>query len=223
MRQVDSPIARAHHSGQRLWLHRVRADHNRHSPRRARRAQSSTGHRAPGPPGGRGSRHWRRGDGRASQTGHRQIAARALRAIGRARPPAARPARAAARGAGGECHRRPTGCHGQAAEAGTTVTSFTRKKPVRAPFPEHLPRERVVVPAPITCPCCGGKLAKLGEDITETLEVVPRQWKVVQTVREKFTPAFAGAGSAAAARKSPSRRHPSTPLPAAAPAPACWR
>ena len=27
----------------------------------------------------------------------------------------------------------------------------------------------------------------MGEDITETLEVVPRQWKVIQTVREKFT------------------------------------
>jgi len=67
------------------------------------------------------------------------------------------------------------------------VPGFTRKKPVRAPLPVHLPRERVVVPAPTACPCCGGKLAKLGEDITETLEVVPRQWKVVQTVREKFT------------------------------------
>jgi len=32
-----------------------------------------------------------------------------------------------------------------------------------------------------------GKLVKLGEDVTETLEVVPRQWKVIQTVREKFT------------------------------------
>ena len=31
------------------------------------------------------------------------------------------------------------------------------------------------------------RLAKLGEDVTETLEVVPRQWKVVQHVREKFT------------------------------------
>ena len=67
------------------------------------------------------------------------------------------------------------------------VRSFTRKKPVRAPFPAHLPRERVVIAAPRACPCCGGKLAKLGEDITETLEVVPRQWKVIQTVREKFT------------------------------------
>src|SRR5271170_6641598 len=72
-------------------------------------------------------------------------------------------------------------------EDATVVASFTRKKPVRAPFPEHLPRERVVIPAPAACPCCGGKLAKLGEDVTETLEVVPRQWKVVQTVREKFT------------------------------------
>src|SRR5262245_6575410 len=44
-----------------------------------------------------------------------------------------------------------------------------------------------VVSAPSECPCCGGRLAKLGEDITETLEVVPRQWKVIQTVREKFT------------------------------------
>jgi transposase len=70
---------------------------------------------------------------------------------------------------------------------GTAVHPFTRKKPVRTPFPAHLPRERVVVPGPTACPCCGGKLAKLGETITETLEVVPRQWKVIQTVREKFT------------------------------------
>jgi transposase len=58
---------------------------------------------------------------------------------------------------------------------------------MRAPLPAHLPRERIVISAPCACPACGGKLAKLGEDITETLEVVPRQWKVIQTVREKFT------------------------------------
>ena len=69
----------------------------------------------------------------------------------------------------------------------TSVVSFTRRKPVRAPLPAHLPRERVVLRVPSACPCCGGRLAKLGEDITETLEVVPRQWKVIQTVREKFT------------------------------------
>lgn len=49
------------------------------------------------------------------------------------------------------------------------------------------PRERVVLPSPAACPCCGGKLVKLGEDVTDTIEVVPRQWTVIQTVREKFS------------------------------------
>ncbi|MBB5695433.1 IS66 family transposase [Muricoccus pecuniae] len=61
------------------------------------------------------------------------------------------------------------------------------RKPVRGPLPAHLPRERVVIPSPTACPCCGGALSKLGEDVTETLEVVPRSWKVVQTVRERFS------------------------------------
>jgi transposase/transposase-like protein len=62
-----------------------------------------------------------------------------------------------------------------------------RRRPVRAPLLAHLPQERVVIPAPPVCPCCQGKLVKLGEDVTETLEVIPRQWKVIQTVREKFS------------------------------------
>jgi transposase len=74
------------------------------------------------------------------------------------------------------------------AAATTPVRAFTGRKPARKPFPAHLPRERVVVPGPTTCSCCGSsRLTKLGEDVTETLEAVPRQWKVVQTVREKFT------------------------------------
>ncbi|HJR20254.1 MAG TPA: IS66 family transposase [Dongiaceae bacterium] len=74
------------------------------------------------------------------------------------------------------------------AAATTSVRAFTRSKPARKPFPAHLPRERVMVPGPTECVCCGSKrLAKLGEDVTERLEVVPRQWKVVQIVREKFT------------------------------------
>ena len=64
-----------------------------------------------------------------------------------------------------------------ASPATTGVHSFVRKRPVRVALPAHLPRERMVIPAPSACPCCGGKLAKLGEDITETLEVVPRQWR----------------------------------------------
>ncbi|MDE3813088.1 transposase [Sinorhizobium meliloti] len=75
-----------------------------------------------------------------------------------------------------------------AAAAPIAVAGFTRKRPVKKPFPDHLPRERVVVPGPIACSCCGSeRLRKLGEDITETMESVPRSWKVIQTVREKFS------------------------------------
>ena len=70
----------------------------------------------------------------------------------------------------------------------TTVKSLERRRPSRKPFPQHLPRERIVIAAPESCPCCGStRLSKLGEDITETLEVIPRQWKVIQTVRERFS------------------------------------
>jgi hypothetical protein len=66
----------------------------------------------------------------------------------------------------------------RAAARTQTVKSFERKRPSRQPFPAHLPRQRVVIAAPASCPCCGSrKLSKLGEDITETLEVIPRQWK----------------------------------------------
>ena len=76
----------------------------------------------------------------------------------------------------------------EAAAKTTSVQAFARKRPSKKPFPEHLPRERVVVPGPTSCPCCGSnRLSKLGEDITETLEVIPRRWKVIQTVREKVS------------------------------------
>jgi len=77
----------------------------------------------------------------------------------------------------------------EAAVAKTThVAGFIRKRPERNTFPDHLPRERVVIDPPTACECCGGKrLRKLGEDVTRTLEAQPRQWKVVETVREKFT------------------------------------
>jgi hypothetical protein len=85
----------------------------------------------------------------------------------------------------------------------------------RKPFPAHLPRERVVVPAPSACACCGStKLAKLGETITETLESIPRQWKVIQTVREKFT--------CRECEKITSHRHRSIRFPGAGPDRACW-
>jgi transposase len=80
-----------------------------------------------------------------------------------------------------------TVAHLAAAEAKIAVRSFERRAPARRPLPAHLPRERVIYPAPSACPCCGGVLHKIGEDVTEMLELVPRHWKVIQHVREKFS------------------------------------
>jgi transposase len=68
------------------------------------------------------------------------------------------------------------------------VQAFSRRKAMRRDFPAHLPRRRIIHPAPTSCPCCGGtRLSKIGEDVTETLDVVPRQWFVTEHVREKFS------------------------------------
>ncbi|WP_342710080.1 hypothetical protein AAFG13_37875 [Bradyrhizobium sp. B124] len=60
------------------------------------------------------------------------------------------------------------------------VRAFTRKRPVRKPWPDDIERERVVIEAPTSCACCGGaRLAKLGEDVTETLEEILRRFKLI--------------------------------------------
>ena len=76
----------------------------------------------------------------------------------------------------------------RAADQTTTVRAFTRRRAERDTFPDHLPRERVVIDPPTACACCGShRLRKLGEDVTQTLETTPRRWKVIETVREKFS------------------------------------
>ena len=91
----------------------------------------------------------------------------------------------------------------------------TRRKPVRGPLPAHLPRERRVIPGPTACPCWNGKLTKLGEDITETLEAIPRQFEVIETVRERFS-----------CRACETITQPPAPFlrsRADGPSPSCWR
>jgi transposase len=69
-----------------------------------------------------------------------------------------------------------------------SVRAFERKRPVRKPWPDNIERERVVIDPPTACHCCGGaRLSKLGEDVTRTLEEIPRRFKLIETVREKFT------------------------------------
>src|SRR5436853_4687377 len=56
------------------------------------------------------------------------------------------------------------------------VRPFMRKRPVRKPWPDDIEHERVVVEAPKTCTCgSGSRLAKVGEDVTKTLEEIPRR------------------------------------------------
>jgi transposase len=73
-----------------------------------------------------------------------------------------------------------------------------QRQPARRPLPETLPRERRVEPSPAACPCCGGRLRKLGEDITETLSVCRRSGR--------WSRPCARSGRAGSARRSRSHR-----------------
>jgi transposase len=64
-----------------------------------------------------------------------------------------------------------------------------RAAPVRA-LPAGLPRdERRIEPdaGNCTCPDCGGALRSLAEDSDEMLDVEPAQWRVIRTVRPKYS------------------------------------
>lgn len=66
-------------------------------------------------------------------------------------------------------------------------TPRPRQQPVRKPLPPHLPREVVVHEPEALCGCCPrGRLARLGEDITEVLEKVPARLKVIRHVRPRY-------------------------------------
>jgi len=61
-------------------------------------------------------------------------------------------------------------------------------RPTRGPLAAELPREtETLKPAEDCCPDCGGTLGLLGEDVSETLEYVPGQFKVIRTVRPKLS------------------------------------
>ena len=54
-------------------------------------------------------------------------------------------------------------------------------------LPAHLPRiERVIEPESTLCPCGCGEMAKVGEDRTERLDIVPARLRVLVTIRPKY-------------------------------------
>lgn len=65
----------------------------------------------------------------------------------------------------------------------------TPRKPKRnrGHLPPHLPRiERVIEPASTQCPCGCGDMARIGEDVSERLDVIPAQFRVLVTRRPKY-------------------------------------
>ena len=62
-----------------------------------------------------------------------------------------------------------------------------RRKINRGSLPAHLPREEVVLDlADKRCACCGGLKACIGEDVSQRLDVVPAQFRVIVTRRPKY-------------------------------------
>ena len=70
-----------------------------------------------------------------------------------------------------------------------TATKKPRKKAERniGKLPEHLPRcERVIEPTTTQCPCCNGKMRRIGEEVSETLDRIPATLRVLRTIRPKY-------------------------------------
>ncbi len=57
----------------------------------------------------------------------------------------------------------------------------------RGHLPAHLPHEEIVIEPPSkACPCCGGALHVIGEDVSERLDKIPARLRVIVTRRPKY-------------------------------------
>jgi transposase len=77
----------------------------------------------------------------------------------------------------------------EAEKAGKPANTARRAKPRASRFPnlDHLPHVvEVIEPENKACPCCGGALHVIGEDVSKRLDVVPAQLRVIETHRPKF-------------------------------------
>ena len=69
----------------------------------------------------------------------------------------------------------------------TIADAEDKKKPVRKPLPEHLPRDVTEhLPSGGLCDCCGKAMHRIGEDVTEVLDYVPASFRVKRHVRLKM-------------------------------------
>ena len=61
-----------------------------------------------------------------------------------------------------------------------------KRQPKRRPLPDHLPRNETVIGIGEDCASCGGRLRRLGEDVTEELEYKPGRFVVNRIVRPRM-------------------------------------
>lgn len=62
-----------------------------------------------------------------------------------------------------------------------------RRRTNRGKLPAHLPRIETMVDVQSTiCPCCAGILHRIGEDVSERLDVIPAQFRVLVVRRPKY-------------------------------------
>ncbi len=73
-------------------------------------------------------------------------------------------------------------------EKETTIPEHTRKKPGRKPLPADLPRTEVIhdLPAEEKICGCGCDLSKIGEEISEKLNIIPARINVIRNIRYKY-------------------------------------
>ena len=66
-------------------------------------------------------------------------------------------------------------------------TKSPRRRVNRGSLPAHLPRiETIVDVADKICPCCQGQLHRIGEDVSEKLDIIPAQFRVLVVRRPKY-------------------------------------
>jgi transposase len=71
---------------------------------------------------------------------------------------------------------------------GVSVPAHTRQKPKRKPLPDHLPREEVIIDIDDKekiC-ACGTPLSRIGEEVSEKLDIIPAKVRVIRTIRPKY-------------------------------------
>ena len=77
--------------------------------------------------------------------------------------------------------------HDEKTDATLEASRRQQRRVNRGALPKHLPREEIVIePAEQTCPCCGGALHRIGEEVAERLDVIPTQFRVIVTRRPKY-------------------------------------